>query len=58
MARRMIERIPRKPVVWLTGLRLTGGKARAIIYPDYGHQIPIEIRDKEIDPFIDGLLGK
>ena len=33
----------------LTGLRLTGGKARAIIYPD-GHQIPIEIRDKEIDP--------
>ena len=25
------------------------GKARAIIYPD-GHQIPIEIRDKEIDP--------
>ena len=35
-----------------------GGKARAMIYPDYGHQIPIEVRDKEIDPFIDGLLGK
>jgi dipeptidyl aminopeptidase/acylaminoacyl peptidase len=35
-----------------------GGKARAIVYPDYGHQIPVEVRDKEIDPFLDGLLGK
>lgn len=33
-----------------------GGKARVIIYPDYGHQIPVGIRDKEIDPFLDGLL--
>jgi dipeptidyl aminopeptidase/acylaminoacyl peptidase len=35
-----------------------GGKARAIVYPDYGHQIPVEIRDKEIDPFIDSVLKK
>jgi dipeptidyl aminopeptidase/acylaminoacyl peptidase len=35
-----------------------GGKARVIIYPDYGHQIPVGIRDEEIDPFIDGLLRK
>ncbi|MGI9074644.1 MAG: alpha/beta hydrolase family protein [Bryobacteraceae bacterium] len=35
-----------------------GGKARMIIYPNYGHHIPVEVRDKEIDPFIDGLLGK
>lgn len=35
-----------------------GGEARAIIYPDYGHQIPVEVRDKEIDPFIDRVLGK
>jgi dipeptidyl aminopeptidase/acylaminoacyl peptidase len=35
-----------------------GGKARAIIYPGYGHQIPVNVRDKEIDPFIDTTLGK
>jgi dipeptidyl aminopeptidase/acylaminoacyl peptidase len=35
-----------------------GGKARVKIYPDYGHQIPVEVRDKEIDPFLEGLLGK
>lgn len=35
-----------------------GGKSRVIIYPDYGHQIPIEVRDKEIDPFIAATLGK
>jgi dipeptidyl aminopeptidase/acylaminoacyl peptidase len=33
-----------------------GGHARAIIYPDYGHQIPVEIRNKDIDPFIDQIL--
>jgi dipeptidyl aminopeptidase/acylaminoacyl peptidase len=33
-----------------------GGYARAIIYPDQGHQIPIEVRDKDIDPFIDRIL--
>ncbi len=33
-----------------------GGKARAIIYPDFGHYIPIEIRNKEIDPFINAVL--
>jgi dipeptidyl aminopeptidase/acylaminoacyl peptidase len=33
-----------------------GGKARVIIYPDYGHQIPVAVRDREIDPFIDRLL--
>lgn len=35
-----------------------GGTARAIIYPEYGHQIPVEVRDKEIDPFLEGLLRK
>ena len=33
-----------------------GGKARAIIYPDYGHQIPIPVRDQEIEPFIERVL--
>lgn len=35
-----------------------GGEARAIIYPDYGHQIPVDVRDKEIDIFIDRVLGQ
>ena len=35
-----------------------GGKARVIIYPAYGHQIPVEIRDSLIDKFIQGVFGK
>ena len=35
-----------------------GGNARAIIYPDLGHQIPVEIRNRDIDPFIDEIFGK
>jgi len=34
-----------------------GGKARAIIYPNFGHQIPVGVRNKDIDPFIDEVLG-
>jgi len=34
------------------------GHARAIIYPNYGHQIPVGVRDKEINSFIDSVLGK
>jgi dipeptidyl aminopeptidase/acylaminoacyl peptidase len=33
-----------------------GGPARAIVYPDYGHQIPVEIRSKDVDPFIDQVF--
>jgi len=36
----------------------SGGKARAIIYPDFGHQIPVDVRNKEIDPLIDSVLGQ
>lgn len=35
-----------------------GGHARAIIYPEFGHRIPIEVRGKDVDPFIDDVLGK
>jgi dipeptidyl aminopeptidase/acylaminoacyl peptidase len=35
-----------------------GGHARAIIYPQYGHQIPVDVRNKDVDPFIDSLLKK
>ncbi len=46
-ARRLAEEITR-----------SGGRARAIIYPDYGHQIPVEVRNRDIDPFIEAVLGK
>ena len=35
-----------------------GGRVRVVIYPKYGHQIPFGVRDKEIDLFIDTILGK
>jgi dipeptidyl aminopeptidase/acylaminoacyl peptidase len=35
-----------------------GGHARAIIYPEYGHQIPIEVRNKDVAPFIERVLGR
>jgi dipeptidyl aminopeptidase/acylaminoacyl peptidase len=36
----------------------SGGTARVIIYPDFGHKIPIDVRNKDIDPFIESVLGK
>ena len=35
-----------------------GGQARAIVYPEYGHQIPVEVRGKDVDPFIERVLGR
>jgi len=35
-----------------------GGHARAIVYPEFGHQIPIEVRSKDVDPFIERVLGR
>jgi len=35
-----------------------GGHARAIVYPEYGHQIPVEVRSKDIDPFIERVLSR
>ncbi|MGC2694383.1 MAG: alpha/beta fold hydrolase [Candidatus Angelobacter sp.] len=35
-----------------------GGHARAIVYPEYGHQIPVEVRNKDVDPFIEQLLNR
>jgi dipeptidyl aminopeptidase/acylaminoacyl peptidase len=34
----------------------SGRKARAIIYPDFGHRIPVEARNQDVDPFIDSVL--
>jgi dipeptidyl aminopeptidase/acylaminoacyl peptidase len=35
-----------------------GGHARAIVYQDYGHQIPVEVRSKDVDPFIEQVLNR
>jgi dipeptidyl aminopeptidase/acylaminoacyl peptidase len=35
-----------------------GGHARAIVYPEYGHQIPVEVRDKDVEPFIEKVLSR
>jgi hypothetical protein len=32
-------------------------RSRAIIYPEFGHKIPVNERNKDIDPFIDSMLG-
>jgi dipeptidyl aminopeptidase/acylaminoacyl peptidase len=45
-ARRLAEEITR-----------SGGRARVIIYPDFGHKIPVDVRNKDIDPFIESVLG-
>jgi dipeptidyl aminopeptidase/acylaminoacyl peptidase len=34
-----------------------GGTARVIIYPEFGHKIPVEARIQDVDAFIDGVLG-
>ena len=35
-----------------------GGRARVIIYPEYGHQIPGDVRAKDVDPFIEQVLRR
>src|SRR6476646_3297600 len=35
-----------------------GGHAKAIVYPQYGHNIPVEARNKDISPFIEQVLGR
>jgi len=39
-------------------IKAHGGHARAIVYPEYGHQIPVEARKKDVDPFIERVLGR
>jgi|SRR5579864_2651815 len=35
-----------------------GGHARAIVDSEYGHQIPVEVRSKDVDPFIERVLDR
>ena len=39
-------------------INASGGHARAIIYPQYGHQIPVEVRNKDVEPFIQQILNQ
>jgi dipeptidyl aminopeptidase/acylaminoacyl peptidase len=36
-------------------IRAGGGRAEAHIYPEFGHEIPVRIREAEIDAFIDDV---
>lgn len=47
---------PRQARTFAKEVLRSGGIAKVIIYPDYGHYIPVEVRNKDIDPFIDNLL--
>ena len=48
---------PTQARVLADAITRAGGHARAIIYPDAGHRIPVELRNKDIDPFIEKVLG-
>ena len=41
-----------------TEINFNGGTSRAIIYPEYGHQIPVKAPESAIGQFIDAVLGK
>jgi dipeptidyl aminopeptidase/acylaminoacyl peptidase len=43
-------------VLYADAINATGGHARAHIYPQYGHAIPVHAREAEIDAFIDATL--
>jgi dipeptidyl aminopeptidase/acylaminoacyl peptidase len=35
-----------------------GGHATAIVYPQYGHNIPVDVRNKDVEPFIQQVLNQ
>ncbi len=39
-------------------LKLKGVDARAVIYPQTGHHVPVDARDLEIEPFLRHVLGR
>ena len=34
-----------------------GGFARVIVYPQYGHNTPVNVRSKDVEPFIQRVLS-
>jgi dipeptidyl aminopeptidase/acylaminoacyl peptidase len=49
---------PRQALRLAEAINSHGGHARTIVYPQYGHNIPPEVRNKDIAPFIEQVLGR
>ncbi len=47
---------PDQAVRFADAINSAGGRARAHIYPEFGHEIPIRARDSEIKAFIDAEI--
>lgn len=48
---------PRQARRLADAIRAAGGRARVVVFPEYGHQIPVAVRNEIIDPFIQEGLG-
>jgi dipeptidyl aminopeptidase/acylaminoacyl peptidase len=48
---------PKQALRLAEAINTHGGHARAIVYPQYGHNIPVEVRNKDVAPFIRQVLG-
>jgi dipeptidyl aminopeptidase/acylaminoacyl peptidase len=48
---------PNQALLLADKITRAGGNARAIIYRDVGHQIPVELRNKDIDTFTERVLA-
>ncbi len=49
---------PRQSRALATAIRRNGVFARAIIYPEFGHAIPYDRRERDVRPFLDHYLGQ
>ena len=49
---------PKQALRLAEAINTHGGHARTIVYPQYGHNIPVEVRNKDIGPFIEQILGR
>jgi dipeptidyl aminopeptidase/acylaminoacyl peptidase len=49
---------PNQALLFANAINAGGGQARAHIYPQFGHAIPPQARDAEIDAFVEEALGR
>jgi dipeptidyl aminopeptidase/acylaminoacyl peptidase len=47
---------PLQAAAMAAAIRANGGQAAAHVFPDFGHEIPVKVRDPEINAFIDATL--
>jgi dipeptidyl aminopeptidase/acylaminoacyl peptidase len=45
-------------LLFANAINASGGHARAHVYPQFGHAIPVQARDAEVDAFVDATLGR